>query len=195
MLAGSKPHGKASRGWVSFTANIVGGVFGCLLAGFYLLRVHNMAIATVVAATINGLVALIAFVLAAWMPNEVPKVQAEPYLNSRSPDGWAVYIAIALSGMTALSAEVVWTRLLSLLLGGTIYTFALILAVFLAGLGLGSSAGSFLTRTAGRPRMLLGGCQLLLPRLSPGPRTCFLSPCHTGPSPPPFRQAPGSRSS
>ncbi len=150
--------------WLGFfySANIGGGVFGCLLAGFYLLRVHNMAIATVATAAINGLVALIAFVLAAWMPYEVAKVQAAPDLDSRSADRWAVYIAIALSGMTALSAEVVWTRLLSLLLGGTVYTFAIILAVFLAGLGLGSSAGSFLARTAGGPRMLLGGCQLLL---------------------------------
>ena len=45
----------------------------------------------------------------------------------------------ALSGMSALGAEVVWTRLLSLLLGGTVYTFSLILAVFLVGLGIGSS--------------------------------------------------------
>ena len=43
-----------------------------------------------------------------------------------------VYVAIALSGMTALGAEVIWTRLLSLLFGATTYTFSLILAVFLA---------------------------------------------------------------
>ena len=30
---------------------------------------------------------------------------------------WAVYLAIALSGLAALGAEVVWTRLLSLMLG------------------------------------------------------------------------------
>ncbi len=150
--------------WLGFFygANIAGGVFGCILAGFYLLRVHDMAIATVAAAAINGMVALIAFGLAVCMPNEVSRDQATPDLDPRTADRWGVYVAIALSGMTALGAEVVWTRLLSLLLGGTVYTFAIILAVFLAGLGLGSSAGSFLARTAGRPRMLLGGCQLLL---------------------------------
>ena len=57
-----------------------------------------------------------------------------------------MYLAIALSGMSALGAEVVWTRLLSLLLGGTVYTFSLILAVFLIGLGIGSSLGAFLAR-------------------------------------------------
>ena len=55
-----------------------------------------------------------------------------------------VYVVIALSGLTALACEVIWTRLLSLLFGATIYTFSLILAVFLAGLGIGSSVGSML---------------------------------------------------
>ena len=55
---------------------------------------------------------------------------------------WAVYVAIALSGLTALAAEVIWTRILSLLFGATVYTFSLILAVFLVGLGIGSSLGS-----------------------------------------------------
>ena len=44
----------------------------------------------------------------------------------------------------ALGAEVVWTRLLALTFGGTVYTFSIILAVFLVGLGLGSSPGSLL---------------------------------------------------
>ncbi len=70
-----------------------------------------------------------------------------------------VYLAIALSGFTALSAEVVWTRLLSLLFGGTTYTFSLILAGFLLGLGIGSSLGSAFARSLARPSMALGWCQ------------------------------------
>jgi spermidine synthase len=73
-----------------------------------------------------------------------------------------VYITIGLSGLTALSAEVVWTRLLSLHFGATVYTFALILAVFLVGLGIGSTVGSALARTITSPRRVLGWCQLLL---------------------------------
>ena len=75
---------------------------------------------------------------------------------------WAVYLAIAISGMTALGAEVVWTRLLSLLFGATVYTFSLILAVFLIGLGIGSSVGAAIGRGVARPRIALGVCQLLL---------------------------------
>ena len=64
--------------------------------------------------------------------------------------------------MTALGAEVIWTRLLSLLFGGTVYTFSLILAVFLFGLGIGSSVGSSLAGRMARPRLALGWCQMLL---------------------------------
>src|SRR5215510_9247496 len=47
--------------WLGFFygGNIVGAVAGSLLAGFYLLRVHDLATATYVAATINGAVVLI----------------------------------------------------------------------------------------------------------------------------------------
>ena len=73
-----------------------------------------------------------------------------------------MYVAIALSGLCALGAEVIWTRLLSLMLGATVYTFSIILAVFLVGLGIGSGVGSFLSRGAVRPRIALGCCQMLL---------------------------------
>jgi len=61
-----------------------------------------------------------------------------------------------------LAAEVIWTRFMSLLLGPTVYTFSIILAVFLTGLGLGSSAGAWISRGAARPRVALGCCQWLL---------------------------------
>ncbi|MFN7915475.1 MAG: fused MFS/spermidine synthase [Vicinamibacterales bacterium] len=73
-----------------------------------------------------------------------------------------VYVAIGLSGLTALACEVLWTRSLSLLFGATTYTFSLILAVFLAGIGLGSSLGAALGRSLARPRVALGWCQLAL---------------------------------
>ena len=63
--------------------------------------------------------------------------------------------------MTALSAEVLWTRHLALLLGGTVYTFALIVAVFLAGIGLGSAAGAAAGRR-GDARAALAAVQALL---------------------------------
>ena len=149
--------------WLGFLygANIAGAVAGCLLAGFYLLRVYDMAATTYFAVAVNlGVSAISVALSAVWSYR--PAAIARPEAKSRPAAGpWSVYIVIALSGLTALGAEVVWTRLLSLLLGGTVYTFSAILALFLLGLGIGSAAGSFLARTA-RPRLALGYCQLLL---------------------------------
>src|SRR5437773_4914095 len=52
--------------WLGFFygGNIAGGVAGSLIAGFYLLRVYDVATATYVAVFINGLVAAIALLLA-----------------------------------------------------------------------------------------------------------------------------------
>jgi len=148
--------------WLGFFygSNIAGAVFGCLLAGFYLLRVHDMATATYVAVAINAAVAGMAFLLmrrAAYQPIDAEGCALPPCVEGVR----AVYVAIGLSGLSALGAEVVWTRLLSLMLGASVYTFSIILAVFLIGLGFGSSGGSVLARNS-RPRLVLAWCQLLL---------------------------------
>ena len=79
-----------------------------------------------------------------------------------APGAKWVLLAAAMSGMTALASEVVWTRLLSLNLGGTVYSFSLILAAFLLGIGLGSGGGSVLAAWVSNPRRAFGVCQLLL---------------------------------
>ena len=83
---------------------------------------------------------------------------ADPAARPRG--AWPVYVAIGLSGLTALGAEVVWTRILSLLFGATVYTFSLITAAFLAGLGIGSSVGAWIARDTKRPGVLLAACQV-----------------------------------
>ena len=153
--------------WLGFFygGNIAGGVIGCLLAGYYLLRLYDVQVASGVAIAINALVVVLAFALAKNLPyegKEEPATTVKPKLFDAPAGSMPVYITIALSGFTALASEVVWTRLLSLNLGATTYTFSLILAVVLAGLGLGSSTGAVLARTVVNARSALGWCQLLL---------------------------------
>jgi spermidine synthase len=156
----STPEGVAWLGFL-YGGNTVGAVFGCLFAGFYLLRVYDLTTATLVAAVINGVVGLSSLMLAkktaASAAVDQPKTQPAPAMGP-----WPIYVTIAISGATALGAEVVWTRLLGLLLGATVYTFSIILAVFLVGIAIGSAAASVLLRGAMRPRVAIGVCQLLL---------------------------------
>ena len=71
-----------------------------------------------------------------------------------------VYATIAVSGACALGAEVIWTRNLALLLGGTVYTFSLILGAVLAGLAVGSSIGASAARNLRSARRALALCQV-----------------------------------
>ena len=176
-LIESTPSGVSWLGFF-YGGNIAGAVIGSLLAGFYLLRVYDMATATYVAVAINFAVAGIAWALSTRVA--IPTTEAAPSaragkaratgarvadtrganLNRSRSARTSVYVAIGLSGLAALGAEVIWTRILSLLFGGTVYTFSLIAAAFLCGLGVGSAIGASLARYAARPGLLLAGCQL-----------------------------------
>ncbi len=116
-----------------YGSNTAGAVFGCLFAGFYLLRVYNMATAVYVAAAINFLVAAISFYLARVAPGSIAKDAAFSGMSRLLVNRWPVYVTIALSGACALGAEVIWTRLMGMLLLATVYVFSIILAVFLVG--------------------------------------------------------------
>ncbi len=142
--------------WIGYcyAANIGGGVLGCLLAGFYLLREYDVTIATYVAMAVNVVVAVLAMV--------APKSdRAEERSEPEASHDWLVYLAIGLSGFCALAAEAVWTRTLGLLFGASVYTLSLIVAVFLIGLGAGSWIGSIVGRSVASPRSALGWSQLL----------------------------------
>ena len=91
---------------------------------------------------------------------DAPAASAPPAVR-RGDRNRGGLLTIALSGLTALGAQVVWTRLLSLLLGTSVYTFSIILAVFLLGLGLAAAPDRF-SRATQDPRVVLGWCQALL---------------------------------
>ena len=147
--------------WLGFFygGNIAGGVAGSIAAGFYLLRQYDVTVATLVGVALNAAVALVAYVLASRTDYQEETIAVRG-VTARGTT--SVYVAIGLSGMTALAAEVIWTRLLSLHFGATVYTFSLILAVFLMGLGIGSTIGASMARDVVSARRALGWCQLLL---------------------------------
>jgi spermidine synthase len=156
----STPSGASWWGFL-YGANTAGAVFGCLLAGFYLLRLYNTATATYVAASINLAVALTTYLLALRAPVQASGASESAQVSVEDQETpWAVYITIGISGACALGAEVIWTRLLGMMLGTTVYVFSIILAVFLTGLAMGTLCGSWMSRAV-RPRLALGWCQIL----------------------------------
>ncbi len=96
-------------------------------------------------------------------PAASARAHAPAQTNSmRQSSNWTVYITIALSGACALGAEVVWTRLMGMMLGATVYVFSIILAVFLAG-ARARQRRRFGVAAQDRARgRRLGWCQILL---------------------------------
>src|SRR5262249_55088691 len=110
-----------------------------------------------IAAAINAVVASVAFAVGQKSENG-DSHHFQLVVHDRTS---SVYLTIALSGLCAMSAEVLWTRTLGLLFGSSVYTLSLILAVFLTGLGIGSCIGSWISRSLSNPIIGLGWCQLL----------------------------------
>ena len=149
--------------------NIAGAVVGTLLVGFWLLRKYDIYYGTGAAALINVVVAGLSY----WLSLRVPaRVNAETEAEAANekpiaPDPapvlaarWGVLISIALSGAASMGAQVIWARIFGPMLGGTVYVFSIILAVFLIGLGFGAWAGSAIGKRF-NGRNALGWSQVL----------------------------------
>ncbi len=166
--------GMSGLAWL-YTANTAGAVLGSLLAAFYLLALFDVWVATLAAAALNFAVGALALRVAKSTPAVLPARAAlgtppDAAASDARPkkprfagiDVRVVYLVAGLSGLTALGGQVLWTRLLTLLFGATVFAFAIILAVFLAGLGLGSALAAYLLRRGQNAVRGLGWTQLLL---------------------------------
>src|SRR6478672_3847959 len=94
--------------WLGFFygGNIAGAVLGCVLAGFYLLRDHDMAFATYVAVVIDVAVAAAGLALAkATFYHGAEEPETSQSTEPMVPKGaWPVLVTIGISGATALAA-------------------------------------------------------------------------------------------
>ncbi len=131
-----------------YGVNTIGGVFGVGLATFLLLELLGNRTTLWSVALLNGLVGGSALLLARkWQPTHIeataPAKTAQ--VISTTNERLAVvptmflYGSAFVTGFVFLLMELVWYRLLSPLLGGSTYTFGLILALALTGIGLGGA--------------------------------------------------------
>ena len=73
---------------------------------------------------------------------------------------WVVLGAFAASGFVALSYEVIWSRVLSLIIGSSVYAFSIMLATFLTGLAVGSTVAARVADRIKRPVLTFGIIEL-----------------------------------
>ena len=73
---------------------------------------------------------------------------------------WALVYGV--TGFAALALEIAWFRLLGVMLKSTAFTFGTMLAVYLAGLGLGAAIGAWLVTRSRRPGATFLALQVVL---------------------------------
>ncbi len=84
---------------------------------------------------------------------QTPKEPAPAPIDS--VPAWLPALILGISGCAGLLHEIVWTRILSLILGPTTYAFAATLAAVIAGVAIGSAAGALVARWSRHPSLWL----------------------------------------
>lgn len=153
-VCGTDDVGRRSLGLL-YAMNTLGSVGGALLATFVTIEAVGIRASLWGAVAVN--IAVAATAMALGRRFAVPPAEEEPAAGAAeepsAPTG-LILVSAGLTGFAFLLMELVWYRMLAPLLGGSSYSFGMILAVALLGIGLGGLAyGAFARR--GRPTLLL----------------------------------------
>lgn len=135
--------------------NTLGAVAGCLVVSFWLLPIWGQRYTTWAMVSINLFIALV-FWLTYKLKGDISEAPPETEEQATTEDAQAANAAseapspafsvsykvalflAASSGFLAIGIEVLWTRALALSFPASVYVFALVLAAYLVGIGLGS---------------------------------------------------------
>lgn len=159
----SSPRKFGATGSGVYAANTFGATVGALSVPFFLLPTLGANWSYLAAAAVNVSIG----VLAIWLDRGLRPLSPGAETSRRDEPGWTgkslraapawVLTSLAfLSGALVLALEVLWTRMLAQVHENSIYSFAVVLAVFLLGLAGGAAvARAFLLR-GWEPRKFLG---------------------------------------
>ena len=154
----------ASTVGVLYGLNTLGAAMGAMVATWWLLPRIGLDGSLGVGATLNAVCAVVvlpfAFLgiarLRPWSVAENTARPATPLTVLPEPGAgrftfWMWAAIYGFSGLLALSLEIVWFRMLGVMMKSTAFTFGTLLALYLGGFGLGSLVGSAVAARIRRP--------------------------------------------
>ncbi len=170
-----RPEELGRTGSFLYAVNTLGAASGAFLAGFVLPLALGFDRAYLLAMGVNVAVAGLAWRLAgAGAPLGTPAADPRPghrlqpnrgrVRRGRSASApatdatcpaWLLATVACLSGAFALGLEVLWTRMFAQVFQNSVYTFSIILVVFLAALAAGSAVANRLCRVRAAPEQVL----------------------------------------
>lgn len=132
---------------ILYGVNTLGAVCGAFVATFFALEFLGTRATLWVGCAANLIIGLLAIKLSENVATIAVEKEAAAEIDT-VPDRGAVlvYLTAAVLGFTFFTLELVWYRMLGPILGGTTFTFGLILCVALLGIGLGGAAYHFVFR-------------------------------------------------
>ena len=140
VLAAALVHSSRDSNSVTrlYTCNLAGAILGTLAAGFVLLPTLGVRTTILVAAVLNAIVGVIAIVLQRRTDSLPAHREPDPIHLRQDPSNPIWYFAALTSGFVTISAQVAWTRTLTMIIGSSTYAFSIVVALFLIGLALGA---------------------------------------------------------
>ncbi|MFQ5656673.1 MAG: fused MFS/spermidine synthase, partial [Candidatus Methylomirabilales bacterium] len=144
--------------------NTLGAFVGTLAAGFLLLPRIGLSWTLFSTAGCNLILGLVAFFVGKRVENsEGPASSpvASSVVQSSAVPAPMILLAVAFTGFAAMACQVAWTRVMTLVIGASVYAFTVVLSTFLAGLGLGAAGVAMFVRSApSRARIVFYGLAL-----------------------------------
>jgi len=142
-----------------YAANTAGAVGGALLAAFWLLPAFGLRATIWIAAAINGAVFLLAALIARRTPPRDRPAATVPAAPLPRDAAQRILPLMLLSGAVTFLNEVLWTRMLSHVVGSSIHAFGVMVASFLTGIALGGAAAAWFATTRARATRLFIACE------------------------------------
>jgi spermidine synthase len=143
--------------------NSIGAVVGVLASTFLLVPWVGLPGASLMAGIVNVALALAVYVIARWKSasRAAPIQPVASHVESMRTPRLLLWVA-ALTGLSSFVYEVVWIRLLSLVLGASTHAFEIMLASFIFGLALGGLWIRGRIDRLERPLAFLGVVQIVM---------------------------------
>jgi len=162
QFIGKEKRQLASRGTILYAVNTLGASIGALLAGFFLLSKYGVDatyyFTIILVASIGFMAILIDKLFIANKETPVNKKDNKVSKTIIKLDG-ITYLELKIlafsSGLLALSAEIIWTKMFAQVLQNSIYSFSAILVVFLFALGIGGLLSHVLVKISSNSKYVL----------------------------------------
>lgn len=146
-----------------YAANTLGAAVGALCAGYWLIPTLGMRGTLGVSCLVDLLVAIVAVAIARRL-GDAPTAATEAATNQGAALGQGRRLALLflfVTGAVTMLLEVSTMHLLAVVIGNSVYAFALMVACFLLGLGLGGSCAGRVSGRAGAAAGLMRATFLL----------------------------------